>query len=151
MAKKIILKNWLIRFLISLRILSFVFNKTKKMLSLPPTAQHALLEDLQPFRPHGPPPCSRPGVLVAPHHQRVPLLRFGTPHNLSPSPSSPIPRLPRTPQLRKKKRQKNPKKPAVLLCCLASVCHYIGRKEGENGKKKTEHTVNVLTYGHTSS
>lgn len=151
MAKKIILKNWLICFLISLRILSFVFNKTKRMLSLPPTAQHALLEDLQPFRPHGPPPCSRPGVLVAPHHQRVPPAPLR--HTTQPFTFAlqPHPMLATDPTAQKKKRQKTPKKTAVLLCCLASICHYIGRKEEENGKKKTEHTVNVLTYGHTSS
>nr|XP_033494898.1 eyes absent homolog 1 isoform X5 [Epinephelus lanceolatus] len=81
-------------------------------------AQHALLEDLQPFRPHGPPPRSRPGVLVALHHHRTPCSASAHPatfHLRPPAPSHAC--------RRACSSEKTP------LRCLASVFHYTGRKE----------------------
>eukprot|EP00064_Thunnus_orientalis_P002142 superscaffoldBa00000149_g2149 len=89
------------------------------------SAQHALLEDLQPFRPHGPPPCSRPGVLVALHYHRTPCSASAHPatFHLHPPALSHACHRPHS-------SEKAP------LCYLASVFHYTGRKEEENGEKK---------------
>lgn len=89
----------------------------------PPTAQHALLEDLQPFGPHGPPPRSRPRVLVA-QHRRPPhtLLHHGT---LQPFTFA---------------LQLHP-----TLAAVPAARGKKGKENGEGEKNKAECTVNVLT------
>ncbi|XP_027130258.1 protein phosphatase EYA1 isoform X2 [Larimichthys crocea] len=113
-------------------------------------AQHALLEDLQPFRPHGPPPCSRPGVLVALHNHRTPCSASAHPatfHLRPPAPSNacrrpcsseklPLPPIPSTP---------------CAAWRLSSTTQEEKKRRMGREKKKAEHMVNVLTYGHTSS
>uniref|UniRef100_A0A3P9JHY0 Eyes absent homolog n=1 Tax=Oryzias latipes TaxID=8090 RepID=A0A3P9JHY0_ORYLA len=103
-------------------------------------AQHALLEDLQPLRPHGPPSRSRPGVFVAlPHHHHT-SQRLSTSSNLSASPFDPVPRLLQPPG---HGQEKGPPFLPPGICLSPQM-------KKRRGEWKTERAVTVLTHSRTS-
>ncbi|XP_035981698.1 eyes absent homolog 1 isoform X15 [Fundulus heteroclitus] len=121
-------------------------------------AQHALLENLQPFGPHGPPPRSGPGVLVAlqQRHRNSPLCASRQRATFHLRPPASIPCF----AVASRATESSPyththththTTPPLPRVHPASVfrCNERKKKKRVEGKKK--HAVNVLTRSHTSS